>query len=142
MEQYYYSASKNQLLPESLFEDYQSAGSWPDDAEPVSDDLYQEFGANPAPAGKIMVTGDDGLPVWGDLPAPSPEELIAQAEAKKAELLAIADAAIAPLSRAVKLKMATDEEAGKLEEWERYSVLINRVDTSTVQDIDWPEQPK
>ncbi|MEB2729586.1 tail fiber assembly protein [Citrobacter koseri] len=72
----------------------------------------------------------------------SQEELIAQAEAKKAELLAMADAAIAPLSRAVRLKMATDEEAATLEEWERYSVLINRVDTSTVPDIDWPEQPK
>lgn len=72
----------------------------------------------------------------------SQEELRVQAEEKKAELLAIADAAIAPLSRAVKLKMATDEEVATLEEWERYSVLINRVDTSTVPDIDWPEQPK
>ncbi|STB73528.1 tail fiber assembly protein [Citrobacter koseri] len=68
-------------------------------------------------------------------------ELREQAEAKKSELLSIADAAIAPLSRAVKLKMATDEEAGKLEEWERYSVLLNRVDTSTAPDIDWPEKP-
>lgn len=72
----------------------------------------------------------------------SQEELREQAEAKKSELLSMADAAIAPLSRAVKLKMATDEEVATLEEWERYSVLINRVDTSTVPDIDWPEQPK
>lgn len=70
----------------------------------------------------------------------SQEELIAQAEAKKAELLAMADAAIAPLSRAVRLKMATDEEVGKLEEWERYSVMVNRVDTSTAPDINWPSR--
>ncbi|MBJ9008903.1 tail fiber assembly protein, partial [Citrobacter koseri] len=72
----------------------------------------------------------------------SQEELIARAEEKKTELLAIADAAIAPLSRAVRLKMATDEEAGKLEEWERYSVYLNRVDTSSAPDINWPEKPE
>ncbi|WP_370906008.1 tail fiber assembly protein [Citrobacter koseri] len=70
----------------------------------------------------------------------SQEELIAQAEAKKTELLAMADAAIAPLSRAVRMKIATDEEAGKLEEWERYSVMVNRVDTSTAPDINWPSR--
>lgn len=69
----------------------------------------------------------------------SQEELIAQAEAKKAELLAMADAAIAPLSRAVKLKMATNEEVIKLEAWELYSVMVNRVDTSKPE---WPETPE
>lgn len=71
----------------------------------------------------------------------SQEELREQAEVRKAELFAMADAAIAPLSRAVRLKMATDEEAEKLEEWERYSVLLNRVDTSTAPDINWPSRP-
>ncbi|HAU5602406.1 TPA: tail fiber assembly protein [Citrobacter koseri] len=68
----------------------------------------------------------------------SQEELRVQAEEKKAELLAIADAAIAPLSRAVKLKLATNEEVVKLEAWELYSVMVNRVDTSKPE---WPELP-
>ncbi|ENR8888293.1 tail fiber assembly protein [Citrobacter koseri] len=72
----------------------------------------------------------------------SQEELRVQVEEKKAELLAIADAAIAPLSRAVRLKMATDEEAVKLEEWERYSVYLNRVKPEDAPDINWPEKPE
>ncbi|EBQ6421845.1 tail fiber assembly protein, partial [Salmonella enterica subsp. enterica serovar Newport] len=66
------------------------------------------------------------------------EELIAQAEAKKAELLAEAESVIAPLARAVKLNIATDEEIKRLEAWELYSVLVNRVDTS---NPDWPDKP-
>lgn len=138
MEQYYYSASKNKLLPESLFEDYQSAGSWPDDAEPVSNDIYQEFGANPAPAGKIMVTGDDGLPAWGDQPAPTQDELIASAESKKSSLLAAAAVAIAPLQDAVDLDIATGEETALLTAWKKYRVKVMRVDTSKPE---WPTPP-
>ncbi|STB73800.1 tail fiber assembly protein [Citrobacter koseri] len=68
----------------------------------------------------------------------SQNELIGQAEAKKAELLAMADAAIAPLSRAVKLGIATDKEIALLEAWERYSVMTNRVDPA---DPKWETIP-
>ncbi|EKD8898198.1 tail fiber assembly protein, partial [Salmonella enterica] len=69
----------------------------------------------------------------------TPEELVAQAEARKAELLAEAESVIAPLARAVKLKIATDEEIKRLEAWELYSVMVNRVDTSAP---DWPDIPR
>ncbi|EHY9088951.1 tail fiber assembly protein, partial [Salmonella enterica] len=49
-----------------------------------------------------------------------------------------AEVAIAPLARAVKLKIATDEEIALLEAWELYSVMVNRVDIS---DPEWPEVP-
>lgn len=120
---------------------YIEAGAWPGDAVPVSERWY-EYLIQGQSEGKIITTDEYGSPVLSDPAPPSTEQLIQEAEQKKAELLSIADAAIAPLSRAVRLKMATDEEAATLEEWERYSVLINRVDTSTVPDIDWPEQPK
>ncbi|EHE9227553.1 tail fiber assembly protein [Salmonella enterica] len=67
----------------------------------------------------------------------SPEELRKRAEAEKVRRLAEAEAAIAPLARAVKLKIATDEEIKRLEAWELYSVLVSRVDTS---NPDWPEK--
>ncbi|EAX7739300.1 tail fiber assembly protein, partial [Salmonella enterica] len=67
-----------------------------------------------------------------------PEELVAQAEARKAELLAEAESVIAPLARAVKLNIATDEEIKRLEAWELYSVMVSRVDTSKP---DWPDVP-
>ncbi|EAA7217918.1 tail fiber assembly protein [Salmonella enterica subsp. enterica] len=69
----------------------------------------------------------------------SPEELRKKAEAEKVRRLAEAESAIAPLARAVKLKIATDEEIKRLEAWELYSVMVNRVDTSAP---DWPDIPR
>lgn len=71
-----------------------------------------------------------------------PTDYVAAAEIKKANLMTEASAVIAPLERAVKLGIATDEEVRRLESWELYSVLLNRIDTSTAPDIDWPEQPE
>ncbi|HAK2240046.1 TPA: tail fiber assembly protein [Salmonella enterica] len=68
----------------------------------------------------------------------SPEELRKKAEAEKIRRLSEAESAIAPLARAVKLKIATDEEIKRLEAWELYSVMVNRVDTA---NPDWPEKP-
>ncbi|EHC5956148.1 tail fiber assembly protein [Salmonella enterica] len=71
----------------------------------------------------------------------APEELQRQAEAKKKTLNDYAEAAIAPLLRAVKLGMATDSETLLLTEWEKYSVLLSRIDTSKPLEIVWPEIP-
>ncbi|EBX0108394.1 tail fiber assembly protein, partial [Salmonella enterica subsp. enterica serovar Tennessee] len=68
----------------------------------------------------------------------SPEELRQQAEAKKVKLLEEAESVITPLARAVKRGIATDEERQRLEVWEEYSVMVNRVDTS---NPDWPDKP-
>lgn len=68
----------------------------------------------------------------------SPEELRKKAEAEKVRRLAEAESAIAPLARAVKLKIATDEEIKRLDAWELYSVMVNRVDTASP---DWPDVP-
>lgn len=65
-------------------------------------------------------------------------ELVEQAERKKSSLLAEAMAVIAPLERAVKLDIATSDEIASLEVWERYSVMVNRVDTSKPE---WPTPP-
>ncbi|WP_348253785.1 tail fiber assembly protein, partial [Salmonella enterica] len=59
-----------------------------------------------------------GGPVLVEHRAYTPEELVAQAVARKAELLAVAESVIAPLARAVKLKLATDEGIRRLAAWE------------------------
>lgn len=69
------------------------------------------------------------------------EELIKQAELKKAELIANATVLLTPLQDAVDLDMATDEEVASLKAWKTYRVLLNRVDTSLVPNIVWPEMP-
>ncbi|HDJ0064496.1 tail fiber assembly protein [Escherichia coli] len=67
------------------------------------------------------------------------QELQQQAESQKAALLSEAESVIQPLERAVRLNMATDEERARLESWERYSVLVSRVDTANPE---WPQKPE
>lgn len=67
------------------------------------------------------------------------DELKNQADEKKAILMTQVSEKIAPLERAVKLGIATPEETARLEELERYSVLLNRVDVSKPE---WPEEPE
>lgn len=62
-------------------------------------------------------------------------------EQHKALLMAFAESRIALLSRAVNKGIATDAEKEKLEQWEIYSVLLNRVDVS-VGDVVYPETPE
>ncbi|EDA1492511.1 tail fiber assembly protein [Salmonella enterica subsp. enterica] len=61
-----------------------------------------------------------------------------QAEETKSRLLQIASEKIAPLQDAVDLGLATDDEKAQLDEWKKYRVLVNRVDTS---NPDWPDVP-
>ncbi|HAW2300186.1 TPA: tail fiber assembly protein [Escherichia coli] len=39
------------------------------------------------------------------------------------------------------MEIATEEETLLQEAWKKYLVLLNRVDTSTAPDIEWPEEP-
>ncbi|MFJ5421652.1 tail fiber assembly protein [Pectobacterium parvum] len=55
--------------------------------------------------------------------------------------LSAANTRIATLSDAVALGMATDAEAKQLTAWQKYRVLLNRVDV-TASEIDWPEAPQ
>lgn len=70
------------------------------------------------------------------------DELATLADEKKARLLSDVAAVIAPLERAVKHGMATDDERTRLEVWERYSVMLSRIDTSLAPDIKWPTPPE
>jgi hypothetical protein len=38
--------------------------------------------------------------------------------------------------------MATDEEKARLEAWEKYSVLLMRIDPEKAPGIDWPPKPE
>ncbi|MRT03172.1 tail fiber assembly protein [Ewingella americana] len=91
-----------------------------------------------APAG--LVDKFDWVLKEGELIAP--DTLVMDAMAKKGALIATTEKAIEQLSRAVRLKMATDTEKSQLENWEKYSVLLSRIDVSAAPDIEWPEAPR
>ena len=75
-------------------------------------------------------------------PPVTQEELISEAEYQKKEKIQHAAIVIKPLEYAVNLNVATDAEKKLLAQWQLYTVLVNRVDTSTAPDIDWPEMPE
>ena len=69
------------------------------------------------------------------------DELITQAEDEKTRLLAKAATKTAPLQDAVDIERATEVETALLLAWKTYRVALNRIDTSTAPDIDWPVAP-
>lgn len=139
-EKYYFSAKELSFYPESLKEDYIKAGSWPNDLIEVEVGVFLEFTAQP-PQGKVRGSNKNGMPAWKSSPASTKEELISIANAKKEAERTIADKSILPLQDAVDLEMATDEELSNLNDWKKYRVLLNRIDTSTAPEINWPQRP-
>lgn len=73
MNTYKFSARTNAFYPIAQQAIYEQAGTWPADAVDVDDSVYQEFAANISPVGKMRAVGDDGLPVWIDIPEPDPQ---------------------------------------------------------------------
>lgn len=60
---------------------------------------------------------------------------------RKAELLAQAAAAMAPLQDATDLGIATDAEISLLAEWKKYRVGLSRIDVTQTDGIEWPQPP-
>lgn len=69
------------------------------------------------------------------------EQLITAAEAKKQQLIDEAEVRILPLARAKRLGIAKTDELQQLDELERYSVLLSRIETASAPNIDWPPLP-
>lgn len=75
--------------------------------------------------------------------APTPEQVLNEAMARRDELLGIATLHIAPLQDAVDLDDASLEEAAALKRWKQYRIAVNRVSAQTdfPSTITWPVQP-
>ena len=81
------------------------------------------------------------MPAWGDIPPLTPEELAAEAEAKRQQYRAAADEEINWRQDAVDAGIATESEIAALAEWKKYRVLLMRVETAAAPDIVWPAMP-
>lgn len=66
---------------------------------------------------------------------------VVTAESEKSQRLAEANSMITYLQDAIEVGLDDDDYEAKLKAWKTYRVLLNRVDTSTAPDIDWPEKP-
>lgn len=136
MNKYKWSAKYNAFFPIEMLPAYQS--SWDDlsDLIDIDDTVEAEFNGEP-PEGKVRGVVD-GMPAWVDVPLPTYEEKIADAEAMKLSLKDNADSEIAWRQDAVDAGIATDEETAALAEWKKYRVLLMRVDTAKPE---WPTPP-
>lgn len=141
LKNYGWSAKNNAFFPTGMIDDYVSAGWDLSDLVVVADILFDEF-SGVAPQGKTRGVGGDGMPAWIDIPPPSQEDKVAQAESTKSTLQREAEEAIKPLERAKLLGIATPQELSLLTEWEKYSVYLMRVDTSKPDQIVWPTKPQ
>lgn len=113
------------------------------DAIPVDDTIFNKFGLGVPPAGKTRIVGDDGMPAWGDIPAPTHEQLVAAAEAEKQSRIDQANDYMNgkqwPGKAAVgRLK---DDELAQYNLWLDYLDALEAVDTSVAPDIKWPDKP-
>ncbi|WP_440492987.1 tail fiber assembly protein [Serratia sarumanii] len=109
--------------------------------DPLGAELYKN--AKNGIYGKVLISPNADYQ-WNGIQwiAPSKEALIAAAEVEKTSLMAVAEASIAPLERAVRLGIATKEEQALLTAWETYSVLLSRVNPNDAPNIDWPVRPE
>lgn len=112
----------------------------PEDAIRITDEEWSKL-LDGQSQGQVIIADSDNRPVLTER-IPDAKDLLAQAEAKKSELRAQADTAIAPLQDAADLSIATDAETAALTAWKQYRVSLNRTDTSTAPEINWPEKPE
>lgn len=111
----------------------------PDDAQEMSSELWKELLEGQSGGKSIDFTTEPPSLIALEETA---QDEIAKAEAIKAQLRLIADTAIIPLEDAVDLGLATDDEISSRNDWRKFRVLLNRVDTSAAPDIEWPVKPE
>lgn len=141
MTSYFYSSSENAFYPIALKEDYLSAETWPVDGVEIDDDKALIFMGEP-PEGQVRVAGDDGLPCWVDIPPPTQEELIAQADTTKEALILSAKETISLWQTELQLGIISDEDKTSLIAWMNYIKDVQAVKTENAPDITWPDKPE
>lgn len=139
---YFYSAQTNAFYPLELKDYYESAGTLPNDALEVSDDVFYEY--SEAPEGKYRQAGPDGLPVWKNIPPLTQQEKIEAAEAEKQSRIDQANEFMNskqwPGKAAIgRLKSA---ELSLYNLWLDYLDALEATDTSNAPNIVWPIPPE
>ena len=141
MNGYFYSAKSNAFYYADFKNDYEQNGTWPEDAIEVDDSVYVEFAANEPPSGKIRAAGNDGLPTWIDIPAPTSEQILESNINTRNRLMQACSVASYPLQSALAKGVITEAQQAALTEIEDYSInLLNEVDW-TASPLQLPPVP-
>ncbi|MTZ83161.1 tail fiber assembly protein [Citrobacter sp. JL978] len=107
----------------------------------IEDDNHP-FKTQQTPEGRVWASDDQGLPQLIDVPAPTQEELIAEADAEKASRIAEANNVTQMWQTQLMLGIITPEDKTSLTEWMQYVQVVQELDTSKAPDINWPDKPE
>lgn len=121
---------------------YEQFDAWPEDAVEMTDDEVAEYCGVTSPDGKVL-SAKNGRPVWVDIPPPSKEESIRNAESERLRRI---DAANDFMNRKQWIGKAAigrlkGEELAQYNLWLDYLDALELVDTSSAPDIEWPTPP-
>lgn len=138
---YIYDAKTNAFYPVELKESYLAKGVWPESGVGIDEETFAEF--QDPPPGKVRIAGKDGYPVWGDIPPPTHEALVAMADAQKQSLIDEANNYINSKQWPGKAAMGRlkDTEKVQYNAWLDYLDELDSVDSAMAPDITWPEKP-
>ncbi|HBV7996122.1 TPA: tail fiber assembly protein [Citrobacter freundii] len=136
MNKFAFSATANCFYAYAWKSDYEQSGAWPSDATDVEDTVYREFSGTP-PSGKRLGS-ENSHPAWVDVPAPTPDELIAAANGRRSALIDEATGIIAPMKDALDGGYIEDSDKPKLTAWQKYRYALTKVDPAKPV---WPEKP-
>lgn len=134
-----YSPRENVIYSKLLFNDYKTAGTWPDDGIEITDDDAIKFSPVNQPNGYKLGFSNGEL-FWDEIKI-TKEELVSIADDKKKQLLHSAKEKISIWQTKLQLGRITDDEKKQLNVWIDYIDDVSAVDTSTAPDINWPQQP-
>lgn len=136
-----FSASVKTFYAQNMIDDGSYDIGLPVDLIDVTDEELSTYWKQSPPLRKMLgVIG--GRPAWVDLPPPTHEELIANADAKKIQLKAIVDSEIEWRQDAVEEGNPSEKEIADLASWRKYRVALMRIDISKTSNIDWPVFPE
>lgn len=141
MTTYSFSPSRLAFYDNSLRESfYEPADAWPADAVEISDNLASTYMTTNIPSGKTLGSVK-GLPAWVDIPPPTHEELVAEAEVEKQRRINQANDYMNSRQwpgKAVLGRLKGDELV-QYNLWLNYLDELGAVDTLTAPEIEWPD---
>lgn len=140
---FYYSKTTNAFYLADSIANYKAAGTWPDDAKEIGDDVAIEFMGEP-PAGQLRQSDNKGMPSWQDIPPLTQDEIIVIAGAEKKMRIVEANNFINSKQWPGKAALGRikDDEKKRYILWLDYLDALDALDISTAPDIKWPEQPE
>lgn len=139
---YLFSRSTLAFYPESEIEAYKTAGTLPGDVIEVSDEIRDEYNFT-SPEGKKLGVNAKGYPAWKDIPPPTQDELIANAEQERQRLLDYADTVMLDWRTELMLGEINDANRAKLSAWLAYKNDVKSVDVTTdPEHVNWPVPPE